>query len=111
MTITATSLLFSLFRLCNSILYLSTPWRSVEWYSLSPCVASWTLYFNRKAVFCLSFYSFFFVLVACCITQQLQENMFLFPIGRKGNTVYRSRGFVVEYLSGGRVHLTAVTRE
>ena len=33
-----------LFRLCNSILYLSTPWRSVEWYSLSPCVASWTLH-------------------------------------------------------------------
>ena len=33
-----------LFRLCNSILYLSTPWRSVEWYSLPPCVASWTLH-------------------------------------------------------------------
>jgi hypothetical protein len=32
------------FRLCNSISNLSTPWRSVEWYSLSPCVASWTLH-------------------------------------------------------------------
>jgi hypothetical protein len=61
---------YPLFRLCNSILYLSTPWRSVEWYSLSPCVASWTLYINRTTVFCLSFYCFFFV----CAWHAVQPN-------------------------------------